>query len=450
MDNLLYLDGNLYKNLMISGATNLEKNRIVVNNLNVFPIPDGDTGDNMSMTIGHGISEVSGFSDNNIGIMSKKISRGMLFGARGNSGVILSQIFRGVSDYLKDKEKANAIDLANAFISGTEKAYKMVVNPVEGTILTVVRKASNKAKSIVNDSTTIKEFFKVFLDEANITLKDTINMMECLKKANVIDSGGAGLVYIIEGMLKYFDSNINLGDYILDYKFERDKYVASLNSEMKDFAIVSVCNGDGLRDLFINAGADYIIDGGQTMNPSTEDFLRAFDLVNAKTIIVLPNNSNIILSAKQAKDIYDKSNVEIVESKTICEGLSAMAMANYDDPDFIGSMKEAVANVITGEVTYSIRDAVIDDVEIKKDDFIAIVDKKIVAKSTNKSDCLKELINYEISKNNKEMINVIYGKDVLEKDIEDTCNDIINNNKYVEVNYVSGAQDVYSFIVAFE
>ena len=450
MDNLLYLDGNLYKNLMISGATNLEKNRIVVNNLNVFPIPDGDTGDNMSMTIGHGISEVSEFSDNNIGIMSKKISRGMLFGARGNSGVILSQIFRGVADYLKDKEKANAIDLANAFISGTEKAYKMVVNPVEGTILTVVRKASNKAKSIVNDSTTIKEFFKVFLDEANITLKDTINMMECLKKANVIDSGGAGLVYIIEGMLKYFDSNINLGDYILDYKFERDKYVTSLNGEMKDFAIVSVCNGDGLRDLFINAGADYIIDGGQTMNPSTEDFLRAFDLVNAKTIVVLPNNSNIILSAKQAKDIYDKSNVEIVESKTICEGLSAMAMANYDDPDFIDSMKEAVANVITGEVTYSIRDAVIDDVEIKKDDFIAIVDKKIVAKSTNKFDCLKELINYEISKNNKEMINVIYGKDVLEKDIEDTCNDIINNNKYVEVNYVSGAQDVYSFIVAFE
>jgi dihydroxyacetone kinase-like predicted kinase len=450
MDNLLYLDGNLYKNLMISGATNLEKNRIVVNNLNVFPIPDGDTGDNMSMTIGHGISEVSEFSDNNIGIMSKKISRGMLFGARGNSGVILSQIFRGVADYLKDKEKANAIDLANAFISGTEKAYKMVVNPVEGTILTVVRKASNKAKSIVNDSTTIKEFFKVFLDEANITLKDTINMMECLKKANVIDSGGAGLVYIIEGMLKYFDSNINLGDYILDYKFERDKYVSSLNGEMKDFAIVSVCNGDGLRDLFINAGADYIIDGGQTMNPSTEDFLRAFDLVNAKTIIVLPNNSNIILSAKQAKDIYDKSNVMIVESKTICEGLSAMAMANYDDPDFIDSMKEAVANVITGEVTYSIRDAVIDDVEIKKDDFIAIVDKKIVAKSTNKFDCLKELINYEISKNNKEMINVIYGKDVLEKDIEDTCNDIINNNKYVEVNYVSGAQDVYSFIVAFE
>lgn len=450
MDNLLFIDGTLYKELIISGAKNLDKHRIVVNNLNVFPIPDGDTGDNMCMTITHGISEVENYDEANIGLMSKKISRGMLFGARGNSGVILSQIFRGVSDSLKSKEKASAIDLADAFISGMEKAYKMVVNPVEGTILTVIRNASVKAKSVVNENMTIKEYFKVLLDEANITLKDTINMMDCLKKANVIDSGGAGLVYIIEGMLKVFDSNYNTNDYILTYKFERDKYVANLNSEMKDYAIVSVCNGDGLRELFVNSGCDYIIDGGQTMNPSTEDFLRAFDLVNAKNIIVLPNNSNIIMSAKQAKDIYDKSNVVIIESKTICEGLSAMAMVNYDDPDFIDSMKEAIKNVVTGEVTYSIRDAVIDDVDIKKDDFIAIVDKKIVAKSTNKFDCLKELINYEINNNNKEMINIIYGKDVLDDEIENTCNDIINNNKYVEVNCVSGSQDVYSFIVAFE
>ena len=450
MDNLMYIDGTTYKKLIISGASNLDKHRIVVNNLNVFPIPDGDTGDNMSMTINHGISEVEDFNEANIGLMSKKVSRGMLFGARGNSGVILSQIFRGVADGLKDKEKASAIDLANSFIMGTEKAYKMVVNPTEGTILTVVKNASNKAKSTVNSNTTIKEFFKVLLDEANITLKDTINMLDCLKKANVIDSGGAGLVYIIEGMLKFFDGETNTNDYILSYKFERDKYVSNLNSEMKEYAIVSVCNGDGLRELFVNAGCDYIIDGGQTMNPSTEDFLKAFDLVNAKNIIVLPNNSNIIMAAKQASDIYENSKVFIIESKTIAEGLSAMAMANYDDPDFIDSMKEAISNVVTGEVTYSIRDAVIDDVAIKKDDFIAIVNKKIVAKSTNKFDCLKELVKYEINNNNKEMINVIYGKDVTESEIEKTCNEIIDNNKYVEVNYVSGAQDVYSFIVAFE
>ena len=450
MDNLMYIDGTTYKKLIISGASNLDKHRIVVNNLNVFPIPDGDTGDNMSMTINHGISEVEDFNEANIGLMSKKVSRGMLFGARGNSGVILSQIFRGIADGLKDKEKASAIDLANSFIMGTEKAYKMVVNPTEGTILTVVKNASNKAKSTVNSNTTIKEFFKVLLDEANITLKDTINMLDCLKKANVIDSGGAGLVYIIEGMLKFFDGETNTNDYILSYKFERDKYVSNLNSEMKEYAIVSVCNGDGLRELFVNAGCDYIIDGGQTMNPSTEDFLKAFDLVNAKNIIVLPNNSNIIMAAKQASDIYENSKVFIIESKTIAEGLSAMAMANYDDPDFIDSMKEAISNVVTGEVTYSIRDAVIDDVDIKKDDFIAIVNKKIVAKSTNKFDCLKELVKYEINNNNKEMINVIYGKDVTESEIEKTCNEIIDNNKYVEVNYVSGAQDVYSFIVAFE
>ena len=450
MEDILYIDGALYKSLVTSGAANLNKYRLTVNNLNVFPIPDGDTGDNMCMTINHGISEVNDYIDDNIGLMSKKISRGMLFGARGNSGVILSQIFRGVADGLKDLDKANAINLALAFVSGCDRAYKMVVNPVEGTILTVIRKASAKAKSVVNDKTTIKEFFKILLDEANITLKDTINMLDCLKKANVIDSGGAGLVYIIEGMLKYFDNDINLGEYILDYKFERDKYVSTLNEGMKDYAIISVCNGEGLRELFINAGADYIVDGGQTMNPSTEDFLRAFDLVNAKTIIVLPNNSNIILSAKQAKDLYDKSNVIIVESKTIAEGLSAMAMANYDDPNFVDSMNDAIKSVITGEVTYSIRDAIIDDVEIKKDDFIAIVNKKIIAKSNNKFDCLKELVNYEIKENNKEIINVIYGSDVLESDIENTCNDIMNKNRDVEVNYVSGRQDIYSFIVAFE
>ena len=450
MDDLFYIDGNLFRLLLISGAKNLDENRVVVNNLNVFPIPDGDTGDNMCMTIEHGVSEVKDYEETNIALMSKKIARGMLFGARGNSGVILSQIFRGIADGLKDKEKASVLDLANAFVSGYERAYKMVVNPVEGTILTVARIAADKAKSVVNDDMSLKEFFKVLLGYATIVLKDTINMLDCLKKANVIDSGGAGFVYILEGMLKSFDSTTNVSDYISSYKFEREKYVKDMDEALKEYAVITVCNGDGLRELFTNVGCDYIINGGQTMNPSTEDFLRAFDLVNAKNIIVLPNNSNIILAAKQAKELYDRANITIVNSKTIAEGLSAMAMVNYDDPSFIDEMEEAIKNVTTGEITYAVRDSVVDNVEIKKNDFMAIVNKKIVYKSTDKFDCLKGLIEYEAKNENKEIANVIFGKDINESDMDNYLETLSNSITNIEINTVSGMQDVYSFIVAFE
>ena len=450
MNDVFYVDGNLFRLLLISGAKNLDENRVIVNNLNVFPIPDGDTGDNMCMTIDHGVSEVKDLEEANISIMSKKISRGMLFGARGNSGVILSQIFRGIADGLKDLEKASIADIANAFVSGYEKAYKMVVNPVEGTILTVARIAADKAKSMVYDNMSLKEYFKVLLGYATITLKDTINMLDCLKKANVIDSGGAGLVYILEGMLKCFDSTTNISDYISSYKFEREKYVSDMNVDLKEYAVITVCNGDGLRELFTNVGCDYIINGGQTMNPSTEDFLRAFDLVNAKNIIVLPNNSNIILAAKQAKELYDKGNVTIVNSKTIAEGLSAMSMVNYDDPNFIEGMEEAIKNVTTGEITYAVRDSVVDDVKISKDDFMAIVDKKIIYKSTDKFDCLEGLIDFEVSNNYKEIINIIYGADVKEDEINNVCDSLMSKYRDVEINSVPGMQDVYSFIVSFE
>lgn len=450
MNDVFYVDGNLFRLLLISGAKNLDENRVIVNNLNVFPIPDGDTGDNMCMTIDHGVSEIKDLEEINISIMSKKISRGMLFGARGNSGVILSQIFRGIADGLKDLEKASVADIANAFVSGYEKAYKMVVNPVEGTILTVARIAADKAKSMVYDNMSLKEYFKVLLGYATITLKDTINMLDCLKKANVIDSGGAGFVYILEGMLKCFDSTTNVSDYISSYKFEREKYVSDMNVDLKEYAVITVCNGDGLRELFTNVGCDYIINGGQTMNPSTEDFLRAFDLVNAKNIIVLPNNSNIILAAKQAKELYDKGNVTIVNSKTIAEGLSAMSMVNYDDPNFIEEMEEAIKNVTTGEITYAVRDSVVDDVKISKDDFMAIVDKKIIYKSTDKFDCLEGLIDFEVSNNYKEIINIIYGADVKEDEISNVCDSLMSKYRDVEINSVPGMQDVYSFIVSFE
>lgn len=450
MEDVFNLDGCLFKKLLISGADNLDRHRIVVNNLNVFPIPDGDTGDNMTMTISHGVSEIRDYEENNIGLMSKKIARGMLFGARGNSGVILSQIFRGIADGLKDIEKANSVELANAFISGYERAYKMVVNPVEGTILTVAKNASNKTKSAVSEKTSINEFFKLYLDFANEALKETINQLDCLKKANVIDSGGAGYVYIIEGMLRYFNSDANYANYILNYKFEREHYVSNTGDNLKEYAIISVCNGDGLRELFVNMGCDYIINGGQTMNPSTEDFIKAFDLVNAKNIVVLPNNSNIILAARQAKELYENANIIIINSKTIAEGLSAMSLVNYDDPSFVDEMEEAIKTVTTGEVTYAVRDAIIDGVEIKKNEFMAIEGKHLIYKANDKYDCLKGLIDYEVKNNNKEIINVIFGKDIVEDEINEFCENLMNEIRNIEINTVSGMQDIYSFIVAFE
>lgn len=450
MECINTIDGNLLKKLLISGASNIDRNRTIVNNLNVFPIPDGDTGDNMCMTIEHGVSEINDLDDSNISNMSKKISRGMLFGARGNSGVILSQIFRGISDGLKGLEEADAINLADAFIKGYERAYNMVVNPVEGTILTVAKYAANKTKSVVSNDTTINDFFRIYLDNANDALKETINQLDCLKKANVIDSGGAGYVYIIEGMARCLDNNFEVADYIKDYKFEREKYVVELNKDLKEYSIISVCNGEGLRDLFINTGCDYIIDGGQTMNPSTEDFLRAFDLVNAKNIVVLPNNSNIILTANLAKDLYDRANVIVINSKTIAEGLSAMSLVNYDDPSFVDDMEEAIKNVTTGEVTYAVRDTVIDNFEIKKNDFLAIVGKNIVYKSLDKYDCLKGLIEYEVKNNNKEIINIIFGKDIIEDELNVFAEDLMGSIENIEINIVPGMQDVYSFIVAFE
>ena len=449
MTDVKYLDGNLFKKLVFCGASNLDKHRITVNNLNVFPVPDGDTGDNMMMTIGYGTKEISDLDTDNISLMSKKLSRGMLFGARGNSGVILSQIFRGIADGLKDVEHACAMDLANAFISGYEKAYKMVVNPVEGTILTVARNASDKTKSCIKDNTSVNEFFSIYLKYANETLKDTINMLDVLKKANVIDSGGAGLVYIIEGMLKYFDDSIDVDNVIFD-KMNKTDSIAKCNTELKEYATISVCNGDGLKEIFNEMGTDYIIDGGQTMNPSTEDFIKAFDIVNAKNIVVLPNNSNIILAAMQAKDIYDKSNIIIIPSKTIAEGLSAISMMNYDDPDFIIEMEEAIKNVITGEVTYSVRDTSIDGFDIKKNDFMGIVGKKIVSVTNDKYDCLKELVNYVVNENNKEVVNIICGKDIEENLINNTIEEMNESIKNIDISSINGNQDVYSFIVSFE
>lgn len=541
MEDIKSIDGKLFKAILMNGASNLRKNINIVNDLNVFPVPDGDTGINMSMTIDNGLNAIRDLDDENISNVAKILARGMLFGARGNSGVILSQIFKGISNALDGISIASTLDFANAFIGGVNQAYLTVVNPVEGTILTVAREASTEAKRIVDKDTTIQKYLYAYLSIAEDVLSKTPEMLDVLKKANVIDSGGAGYVYIIEGMLKALndeiidvafdanhamktetkafgpDSELDFGyctEFILQLQnkkvdiknFEIDEITSFLTKigdsivalkdddivkvhvhtknpgdvlnfgrkfgefvtikienmalqhkeimlekkEHKAYGIVVVANGKGLEEVFTNCGCDYIIKGGQTMNPSTDDFIKAFESLDCDNIIVLPNNSNIIMAANQAKSIYTKANIIVIPSKTIAEGMSALSMLNFDDPDFIDEMNETIKNVVTGEVTYSVRDTSLDGIDVKKDEFMGIIGKKLISCNPDKFEALKGLIDYAINDLGKEIITLIYGQDVAIDDLNPIFEYVYSKYNYVDVTPVDGGQDIYSFIVSFE
>lgn len=541
MEDLTSIDGKVLKVILTNGALNLKNNIKIVNDLNVFPIPDGDTGDNMYMTIENGLKSIAGLDDENISNVAKVLARGMLFGARGNSGVILSQIFKGMSNALDGLSIATTMDFANAFIGGVNQAYLTVVNPVEGTILTVAREAATEAKKIVDKNTTIQKYLYAYLSIAEDVLSHTPEMLDVLKKANVIDSGGAGYVYIIEGMLKAlndeiiessFDASITpsqttkafgpdselefgyctefilqlqnkkvdiknfdineitsylqqIGDSIVALKDEDvvKVHVHTMNpgdvlnfgrkfgefvtikienmtlqhnesvlgkQEHKEYGVVAVANGKGLEETFKEYGCDYIINGGQTMNPSTDDFIKVFESMNCDNIIVLPNNSNIIMAATQAKGIYDKANIIVIPTKTIAEGISALSMLNYDDPDFIEEINETIQNVITGEVTYAVRDTNLDGIDVKKNEFMGIIGKKLVSANNDKFEAAKGLIDYAIKEYDKEIITLIYGADVTEDDVNGIISYINKKYNYVDVTPINGGQDIYSFIISFE
>ncbi len=555
------LDGQLFKTLVLNGAANLRKNYQYVDSLNVFPVPDGDTGTNMKMTIESGVNEISLLDEVNIFEVSKRLSRAMLMGARGNSGVILSQLFRGLSKGLEGLVSVNSYTLAKAFASGVTQAYKAVKEPVEGTILTVAREASEKMNLIANSKMSINEFFEEYIQEAKASLGRTPELLPVLKEAGVVDSGGAGYLCILEGMQKALNGQILTEDFdsatvhlanptmngttdtSLNYCTEfilelnnqkigvenfKEKQLLDLISPLGNsivivkedktikthihtlkpgevltiaqqfgeftkvkvenmsiqhneltnithvqqgicpcgevhiqkpqkpeqrskYAVVTVASGEGLISTFRDMGADYIVSGGQTMNPSTEDFINGFDTLNAENIIVFPNNKNIVLAAKQAAKIYEESKVWIVETKTIAQGFSALTMLdlNGEPEQILKEMNEVIQNVISAQVTYSVRDTEIEGIKVHKDDFIGIVDGKIVTSNKKRTDTVKSLLKAkDISA--KDIVTIIYGSGVSQKELNEIQKYIEKNYTNLEVEFIKGDQEVYSYILAIE
>jgi DAK2 domain fusion protein YloV len=563
------IDGALFKELVKNGAANLCANYQSVDALNVFPVPDGDTGTNMRMTIEAGVNEIQNSDEKSIYLMAKKLSRGMLMGARGNSGVILSQLFRGIYKGLEEFETVNVKQFAKAFKSGVTQAYHAVLKPVEGTILTVAREASDKAYKAVTKNSSLEAFFEAYLAEARASLKRTPDLLPVLKEAGVVDSGGAGYIYVLEGMQKYLKGelvateakstptqNVSRGNFnahsvlqygyctefilqlqwakvditnfdvktitnyletlgnsivalkdedivkihvhtmkpgeVLNYCQQFGEYITLKIENMsishtetmvetnnqqandqqtdpalcncpecvamraqaahKKFAVVAVASGAGLVQTFKEMGVDYVVEGGQSMNPSAEDFVKGFDSLNAEKILVFPNNSNIVLTAQQAAKYYEKAKVIVVPSKTLAQGYSALTMLDLssgDDTQILEEIQDVIDNVTTGLVTYSIRDAEIEGVSIKKGDYIGIFDGKIVVSKLDRLDATKALIDAGATEE-KEIITVIYGKDITKEETEQLSNWIKENHSELETDFIEGNQDVYSYILSIE
>ncbi len=540
--SVVSIDVSLFRKMVTNGAINLKNNHAEVDALNVFPVPDGDTGTNMSMTVTSGIRELENCEASSIIEEAKVLSRGCLMGARGNSGVILSQFFRGLYVGIKqlDHNYLNVQDLMACLESGCKIAYKAVMEPVEGTILTVVRESAEYARSKVNECKTIDELLDVYLGKAKESLANTPNLLPVLKEAGVVDSGGAGFVKIVEGMvmaikgeileaddaqpksepveevnpqdLKYFYSmdielelkkpeqfeikeykaalslvgenlevteegtlvkthiNTNRPGRILDIaqkqgefniiNVENLRYTALKAQEpeqkaeispRKQFALIAVCFGDGISQTFKELGVDYVIEGGQTMNPSTEAFVEALKAVNAENVIIIPNNSNVIMAANQAKNLVSGCNVEVLKAKTIAQGY--VSLVNYNPEASLEenyeAMSEQIANVTSGEITYSVRDTEIGGVKIQSGDYMGISNGEILVSVKDKSDCLHDLLE-KIIKDESEIVTVFVGADVTqeEKDtIEDLC---LSFNSDIDVEIVDGKQEIYSYIIAVE
>lgn len=552
------LTGKLFKEMVLCGANTLHNNHPEIDALNVFPVPDGDTGTNMSMTFNAGAAEVKDMDTDNIYDIAKKLSKGLLMGARGNSGVILSQIFRGLAMGLEGYEEVDAVDFANAWANGAKVAYKAVMRPVEGTILTVIREASEKVVEYAKEGMEIEDVFSYFVKEAENSLERTPELLPVLKEVGVVDSGGAGLLLVLTGFMAALsgdrvefvniksEGQVNAGtdlesgeegygyctEFIirlepslidkfsenqLKKELERipgnsivvvqdeeivkvhvhtlkpgnalnlaqrfgefvklkienmqeqannlqnnanaqgsivgvdDKAKNAPTFEAKETAVITVCAGEGVEDAFLELHCDYVVSGGQTMNPSTEDMVAAVKEVNAKNVIILPNNSNIIMTAQQTATILeDEVNVIVIPTKTIPQGLSACIMFNPDASldDNIADMTEAVGNVKTGQVTFAIKDTNIDGVEIKANDYMALVEKDIVDCKPNKLEALKVCLSRLVD-DESELITLLVGEDVVDEEVEE-IESYIEDNFEAELEVINGKQPVYSFIVGVE
>ena len=535
------LDGQSLKLLLLSGSNNLYNHYPEVDALNVFPVPDGDTGMNMNLTLTSGSKEISNRSDESAYEISKVFSRGLLMGARGNSGVITSQIFRGFSKGLDGLDEVNAVAFSAAFQKGVEVAYKAVVNPVEGTILTVIRESSQFLADNVKDNMSIEKCLDLMLQEARESLKRTPELLPVLKEAGVIDSGGAGLIRILEGMRiaaggdfversqatateaqtpvtedeqegyllefilklcsdkKQFNENrfgnilsthgddllisateesvkvhirvLNPGD-ILNYAQQYGEFlkVRLINlkeeeageggldfteeqKEKTEYAMIGVSAGQGIEDFFKEIGISIVVKGGQTMNPSSEDFVSAIKKANARNVFVFPNNSNIVMAASQACDMVEDAdtNVYVIPSKTIPQGISSAIMFNpeADPEENFRSMKAALKNVKSGEVTFSIRDTEFNGIKVKKDDFIGIFEKDIVVDNPDKIATLMALLDKMVDEDSS-IITILVGQDVDEEQMNQVAEMIGEKFSDLDLDIRQGNQPVYSFLIGVE
>lgn len=554
------LDGRSLKDLLISGANNLYNHYQEVDALNVFPVPDGDTGMNMNLTVTSGCKEIQDKEEGNVFEVAKSFARGTLFGARGNSGVITSQIFRGFSKGLEGLSSCNPAQFSDALEKGVEVAYKAVLKPVEGTILTVVREGSHYLHENVKQATSIEKALELFLKEARESLKRTPELLPVLKEVGVVDSGGTGLIYIFQGMLdavnghpiarneegakqenapvaagaameseefgyctefimrlggdetkkpfneKRFtnilashgnslvvvcDGDIvkvhvhtlqpggvltyaqQFGEFLKlkienmteqhhalesgakeEHSFvEEPKADAKKDEPRKPYAMIAVSSGNGITEIFKEAGVDYVVTGGQTMNPSAEDFVKAIKEANADTVYIFPNNSNILMAASQAADMLSEEGQTtfVIPSKTILQGISSAIMFNPDakPKENFKEMKSALSNVKSGEVTFSIRDTTINGMSVKKDDFMGIFEKDIVVTDKDKFEACKALIEKMVD-DMTSVITVIYGEDVTKEEalaIKKYCEE---NHSDIDVDIREGGQPVYSFLLGAE
>ena len=540
------LDGILFARMISSGAANLKTHAQEINDLNVFPIPDGDTGDNMLLTMMGGVHK-----DLDCEVLcevAEHVSSGMLMSARGNSGVILSQFFEGIKNGFSGLHTANTHEIGEAFRHGVKQAYGSVMTPTEGTILTVVREATEYACE--QDADTPEAFLNAFIKEAKASLARTPDLLPVLKKAGVVDSGAAGLIYIIDGMMKAVigedvseltafaeqsqeldldafdeDSVLEFGyctellvrlqnaktdiprfdvkvitDYlqtigdsivtvrngsivklhvhtmnpqkVLDFCQQYGEFLKvkienmSLQhnntvteekenapvKERKKYGVVAVASGEGLKETFRERGADVIVDGGQSMNPSAEDFIEAFDKVNADVIFVFPNNGNIILTAEQAAHLYEKSDVRVIESTTIGAGYASLAMldTSSEDTDAIAEdLRMAMDGVITAEISHCVRDAVIDGKEIHTGDYIGFVGKEMLAVNASRIATVcesMEALNYS----KYDFCILICGKDATDEEV--SCIEAYVKARYKgkELYVINGGQDVYDYIMIIE
>ena len=538
-----YIDGKKFRAMFVSGANNLQNNKDLVDRLNVFPVPDGDTGTNMSLTISYAIKELSKVENDDITSIGKALSKGSLMGARGNSGVILSQIVRGIAKQVEGKEKLNAVDLAHALKNGADTAYKAVIKPIEGTILTVVRESGEYAVSVAKEDMDMVEFLELVVKNANESLNRTPELLKALKEAGVVDSGGKGLVLVYEGMLsslkgndieaveggvsndvqvnveqnistedikfqyctefiletdkvddltirerfmKYGDSLAVVGDegvikvhvhtntpgdaiqealsygQLLTIKIENMKLqhenkvlsetaqTTEVQVEEKEYGFIATSMGDGLAQIFRDFGVDHIIEGGQTMNPSTEDFMKAIENLNAKNIIILPNNSNIIMAANQAKDLSDKSIV-VIPTKNVAQAFATLVTfdGDADIAENEANMMEALSTVKSGQVTYAVRDTVINDVEVREGNIIGLAEGKLLSAGDNLDEITTNLIEKLVDEDSA-IITLFYGEDTKEEEAEALRDLLEEKFEDIDVELHYGGQPLYYYLISVE